>query len=106
MKRSVTVSFETQNAGSFSCIVEDEFEKFGLIGYGKTAREAEADMFVAADEIRAEILGIPVGGDDRFPVVILERVVHLRNIVFVKNVVGVEKEEPVEVLRAEILFDA
>lgn len=55
MKRNVTVSFETQNAGAFSCIVEDEFEKFGLIGYGKTAREAEADMFVAADEIRAEL---------------------------------------------------
>lgn len=61
MKRNVTVSFETQNARSYSCIVEDEFEKFGLIGYGKTAREAEADMFVAAEEIRAEL------GQDEVP---------------------------------------
>ncbi len=55
MKKSVTVSFEMQEAGSFSCIVEDEFDKFGLIGYGKTAREAEADMFTAAEETREDL---------------------------------------------------
>jgi hypothetical protein len=52
MNRKITVSFETINAGSFSCIMEDEFDKFGLIGYGKTAREAEADLFVALRETK------------------------------------------------------
>lgn len=55
MKRKVTVSFETINASSFSCVMEDEFEKFGLIGYGNTAREAEADLFVALSETREEL---------------------------------------------------
>ena len=63
MKRKVTVSFETINAGSFSCIMEDEFEKFGLIGYGKTAREAEADLFVALSETREDL------GDREVPVI-------------------------------------
>lgn len=55
MKRKITVSFETISAGSFSCVMEDEFEKFGLIGYGKTAREAEADLFVALGETKEDL---------------------------------------------------
>ena len=34
MTKKVTVTFEMQNEHSFSCIVDDKFEKFGLIGYG------------------------------------------------------------------------
>lgn len=55
MRRTITVSFETINAGSFSCIMEDEFEKFGLIGYGKTAREAESDLFVSLSETKENL---------------------------------------------------
>lgn len=61
MNRKITVSFETINAGSFSCIMEDEFDKFGLIGYGKTAREAEADLFVALKETKEDL------GEDNVP---------------------------------------
>lgn len=61
MNRKITVSFETINAGSFSCIMEDEFDKFGLIGYGKTAREAEADLFVALKETKEDL------GEDKVP---------------------------------------
>lgn len=61
MKRSITVSFETISAGSFSCVMEDEFSKFGLIGYGKTAREAEADLFVALKETKEDL------GEDNVP---------------------------------------
>ena len=61
MNRKITVSFETINAGSFSCVMEDEFDKFGLIGYGKTAREAEADLFVALKETKEDL------GEDNVP---------------------------------------
>ena len=50
--KEVTVIFEMQNDRSFSCIVEDKFEKFGLIGYGSTAREAEEDVFTELKELR------------------------------------------------------
>ena len=61
MNRSITVSFETISAGSFSRVMEDEFSKFGLIGYGKTAREAEADLFVALKETKEDL------GEDNVP---------------------------------------
>ena len=41
--------------------MEDEFSKFGLIGYGKTAREAEADLFVALKETKEDL------GEDNVP---------------------------------------
>lgn len=55
MTKKVTVTFEMQNDHSFSCIVDDKFEKFGLIGYGPTAREAEKDVFVSASEMREDL---------------------------------------------------
>lgn len=54
--KQVSVIFEMQNDRSFSCIVEDKFEKFGLIGYGSTAREAEEDVFTGLQETK-EMLG-------------------------------------------------
>lgn len=51
-KLKVSVTFEIQSDHLFACIVDHEFEKYGLIGYGKTAREAEQDIFVEIDEMR------------------------------------------------------
>jgi len=55
MTKKVNVTFEMQNDHSFSCIVDDKFEKFGLIGYGPTAREAEKDVFIAAQEMKDDL---------------------------------------------------
>ena len=52
----VEVTFEMQSDKSYSCIVDYEFPKFGLIGYGSTAREAEEDIFTSHRETR-ELLG-------------------------------------------------
>ena len=49
---STSVTFEMQNDRSFACIVDHEFKDFGLIGYGPTAREAEADVATAIREMR------------------------------------------------------
>lgn len=46
------VTFEMANDKSFSCIVNHEFDKYGLIGYGSTAREAEQDVFASIKELR------------------------------------------------------
>lgn len=51
-KVKTSVTFETQSDHSFSCIVDHEFDKYGLIGYGKTAREAEQDVFTEIEEMR------------------------------------------------------
>ncbi|MBQ7181637.1 MAG: hypothetical protein IJR87_10140 [Bacteroidaceae bacterium] len=56
MRKKVEVTFEMQSDKSFSCIVDYEFPKYGLIGYGSTAREAEADVFTALRETK-ELLG-------------------------------------------------
>lgn len=55
MKRDVSVSFEKQGDNSFACIVNEEFDKFGLIGYGSTAREAEKDVFVSLSETKENL---------------------------------------------------
>ena len=55
MKMDVSVSFEKQGDNSFSCIVNEEFDKYGLIGYGGTAREAEKDVFVSLSEVRQNL---------------------------------------------------
>lgn len=55
MKMEVTVTFEKQNDRSFACIVNEEFEKFGLIGYGSSAREAEQDVFVSLAETKESL---------------------------------------------------
>lgn len=51
-KVKTSVTFETMNDHSFSCIVNHEFEGYGLIGYGRTAREAEEDVFTEIKEMR------------------------------------------------------
>lgn len=55
MKKDVSVTFEKQNDNSFSCIVNEKFDKFGLIGYGNNAREAERDVFTSLAEIRENL---------------------------------------------------
>ena len=44
-KVKTSVTFETQGDRSFTCIVDYDFKGYGLIGYGKTAREAEAAVW-------------------------------------------------------------
>lgn len=51
-KVKTSVTFETQGDRSFTCIVDYDFKGYGLIGYGKTAREAEADVFTEIEEMR------------------------------------------------------
>lgn len=53
--KSVTLVFEKQEEGNFSCFVEEKFDNFGLVGYGSTSREAEEDLYLSAKETR-EIL--------------------------------------------------
>lgn len=55
MTKKVTVTFEAQSDKSYSCIVNEKFEKFGLIGYGATARAAESDVFVALSELKERL---------------------------------------------------
>ena len=51
----VTIVYEKQEEGNYSCFVEEKFDKFGLAGYGSTAREAEEDLYVSERETK-EIL--------------------------------------------------
>ncbi|MBP3756654.1 MAG: hypothetical protein J6I61_05165 [Prevotella sp.] len=51
-KIRTSVTFETQSDHSYSCIVDHQFDNYGLIGYGKTAREAEEDVFTEIEEMR------------------------------------------------------
>lgn len=55
MKKKVTVTFEMQSDRSYSCIVNEKFPKYGLIGYGTTARDAESDVFTGIDELKKEL---------------------------------------------------
>jgi len=48
----VTLIFEKAGDKSFSCLVEEDFEKFTLIGYGKSVREAEEDVYIVAKELK------------------------------------------------------
>ena len=48
------MTFEMQGDKSYACIVEHKFPQYGLIGYGKTAREAEADVFDGIMEYREQ----------------------------------------------------
>lgn len=67
MTKEVTVTFETQGGKSYSCIVNEKFEKFGLIGYGDTARAAETDVFVALAELKDRL------GSDEVPQIVISR---------------------------------
>ena len=53
-KVKTSVTFEMQSDKLFACIVDHEFPKYGLIGYGKTAREAEDDVFTEIQEERED----------------------------------------------------
>jgi len=53
-KVKTAVTFEMQGDKSYACIVEHKFSQYGLIGYGKTAREAEADVFDSIREYREQ----------------------------------------------------
>jgi hypothetical protein len=55
MKVDVTLVYEKAGDKNFSCFVEEEFEKFGLTGFGTTAKQAEDDLFVAKNEIEEEL---------------------------------------------------
>ena len=55
MAQKVEVTFEMQGDKSYSCIVDYEFPKYGLIGYGPTAREAEEDVFTGLREMREQL---------------------------------------------------
>ena len=51
-KVKTQVTFETQGDRTFTRIVDYDSRDNGLIGYGKTAREAEADVFTEIEEMR------------------------------------------------------
>lgn len=51
-KVKTSVTFETQSDHSFTCIVDYDFDGYALIGYGRTAREAESDVFTEINEMR------------------------------------------------------
>lgn len=51
-KVKTSVTFEMQSDKLYACIVDHKFDKYGLIGYGATAREAEEDVFTGIREYR------------------------------------------------------
>ena len=55
MTQKVEVTFEMQSDKLYACIVDHEFPKYGLIGYGSTAREAEEDVFTGLQEMREQL---------------------------------------------------
>lgn len=67
MTKKVTVTFEAQSDKSYSCIVNEKFDKFGLIGYGDTARAAEGDVYVALAELKERL------GSDEVPQIEITR---------------------------------
>lgn len=46
----VTLVFEKGGEKNYSCFVEEDTGKCGLLGYGNTAKQAEDDLFVARKE--------------------------------------------------------
>lgn len=51
-KKKVTVTVEKDTDGSFACYVDEEFEHFGLAGYGDTVAEAKADLYACYNEMK------------------------------------------------------
>lgn len=47
-----TVVIERASDGTFSCYLSDDFDTFGLAGYGHSVEEAKADFWRAYDEIK------------------------------------------------------
>lgn len=48
----VTVIVEKASDGRYACYVEEEFEHFGLAGYGDTVAEAKRDLEVSYYEMK------------------------------------------------------
>lgn len=48
----VVFVIEKSSDGFYSCYTDQEFEGFGLFGYGDTVEEAKADLQKAYDEIK------------------------------------------------------
>lgn len=48
----VTVIVEKASDGRYACYMEDEFEHFGLAGYGDTVEEAKRDLDVCYFEMK------------------------------------------------------
>lgn len=51
MKQKVTIVMEKASDGGYCCYMDDEFEHFGLAGYGDTVEEAKADLLAAYKEM-------------------------------------------------------
>ena len=49
----VVFIIEKSSDGYFSCYTDQEFEGFGLLGYGDTAEEAKNDLLSTYEEIKA-----------------------------------------------------
>jgi len=47
-----TIIIEKASDGFFSCYMEEDKFDFGLIGHGKTAEEAKADLLTAFEELK------------------------------------------------------
>lgn len=52
MKERVIVTVEKASDGGYSCFVNDDFDGFGLAGYGDTAKEAIADLTICYQEMK------------------------------------------------------
>ncbi|MCM1072170.1 MAG: pilus assembly protein HicB [Alistipes timonensis] len=52
MKEVVTVIVEKASDGGYACFVKEEFDGFGLAGYGDTAKEAIADLSICYQEMK------------------------------------------------------
>ncbi len=51
-KINVTAIVEKASDGGYSCYVQEDFDGFGLSGYGDTAKEAISDLMLAYKEIK------------------------------------------------------
>lgn len=51
-KTNVTAIVEKASDGGYSCYVQEDFDGFGLSGYGDTAKEAISDLLLAYKEIK------------------------------------------------------
>ena len=52
MAKNVTIIIEKASDGGFSCYSQEDFEHFGLSGFGDTAEEAKADLLESYNEIK------------------------------------------------------
>lgn len=55
----VTATVIKDKDGSYSCYVPQQFDNFGLAGYGDTAQEAIDDMLAAYEETKELVENVP-----------------------------------------------